>query len=105
MVPVYQGLGADRLHRGNVVTDDGAQDRKLPVVKHCPPPWHSIIQSANSMAHWAPRAPRTGFQRVSGPPRAPRRSCAFRPGIPVEQAEDHAGLEWGWPGDRPDATL
>src|SRR5215471_4331435 len=34
MMPVYQGLGADRLHRGNVVTDDGAQDRKLPVVKH-----------------------------------------------------------------------
>ena len=36
VVPVHQGLRADGFHGGDVVADDGAQDRELPVVQHLP---------------------------------------------------------------------
>ena len=36
VVAVHQRLRAHRLHRGDIVADDGAQDRELPVVQHLP---------------------------------------------------------------------
>src|SRR5262249_40609556 len=96
VVPVHQGPGADRLHRGDIVLDDGAQDRKLSVVEHVPPPstqssrvpslWRSLRQHTGTAAMRA----ETALKTVARPRLTGVRGSGTFPGGARDHAPDPA---------------